>query len=139
MSWNAHLVDDRGHTEGDWNYTHNCNGMANIAAEEAGVDIPIDTTECWALPAKPGGAFGLTHYPTGTGDRLSWWRHLDGMSGPEGASFLDKIIRGLEADPDRFRAKNPENGWGDFDSFLKTLTEMRNAVPEWPTKWSVNG
>jgi hypothetical protein len=29
MSWDATLIDDRGHVEIDINYTYNCNGMAN--------------------------------------------------------------------------------------------------------------
>jgi hypothetical protein len=29
MSWDATLIEDRGHIEIDVNYTHNCNGMAN--------------------------------------------------------------------------------------------------------------
>ena len=123
MSWNAHLTDDRGHNEGYWNYTHNCNGMANAVLDP---DYQQRSTaeEVFRFKDK-------TH--------VSWWKRLDGLSGPEGAALLDRIIRSLEADPERFRAMNPENGWGDYDSFVKLLTEMRDAVPEWPTTWSVNG
>ncbi len=71
--------------------------------------------------------------------RGAWWDLLHGRTGPEGAQLLDRIIKGLAADPERFRAMNPENGWGDYDSLLARLTEMRDAVPEWPTTWSVNG
>lgn len=39
----------------------------------------------------------------------------------------------------RFRAMNPENGWGDYDSFRDVLVEMCRAVPEWPTTWGVWG
>ena len=31
MSWDAFLIDDRGHVEGDWNYTHNINKMVHEA------------------------------------------------------------------------------------------------------------
>lgn len=125
MSWDASLIDDRGHCEGDWNYTHNCNGMANAVLYE-GYDESLSTAE---------EVLGIGHgRPSST-----WWRDLNGMSGPDGAAFLDRIIRGLEADPERFRAMNPENGWGDFDSFLKVLTDMRNRVPEWPSKWETSG
>jgi hypothetical protein len=34
---------------------------------------------------------------------------------------------------------SPSNGWGDYDGFVKVLTSMRDAVPEWPTTWRVNG
>lgn len=68
-----------------------------------------------------------------------WWAQLSGLSGPEGAAFLHGIIKGLEADPERFRAMNPPNGWGDYDSLVAVLTAMRNAVPEWPTTWHASG
>lgn len=70
---------------------------------------------------------------------ITWWKTLDGMSGPEGAAYLHTIIKGLEADPDRFREMNPPNGWGNYDGLLEKLIEMRNAVPEWPTVWSASG
>lgn len=110
MSWDAELIDDRGHVEGSWNYTRNTNRMANSA-----------------LPA------GVL------AERVTWWRLLDGMDGPPGAAFLDQIIRGLEADPEHFRSMNPDNRWGDYDSFLGVLREMRSAVPEWPCAWVVSG
>lgn len=109
MSWDAELTDDRGHTEGEWNYTHNTNRMINHAFADSS----------WA----------------GT----SWWRCLDGMTGSDGAAFLDRIIRSMESDPETFREMNPENGWGDYDSLLVVLREMRAAVPEWPTEWRVSG
>lgn len=121
MSWDAYLTDDRGHTEGEWNYTHNCNGMANAVLDPDYEQRSVGEE-----------VFRFTQH-------ISWWVRLDGLSGSDGAALLDRIIRGLEADADRFRAMNPDNGWGDFDSFVKVLTEMRNAVPEWPTTWSVSG
>lgn len=138
MSWDADLIDDRGHEEGQWNYTHNCNGMANAVLR--------DDPTLWAEVHARSVAWWRRRNRDDVADREddnpeygSWWDALDDMTGPEGAAFLDRIIRGLEADPERFRAMNPDNGWGDFDSFVKVLTEMRNAVPEWPTKWSVSG
>jgi hypothetical protein len=41
-SWTAYLTDDRGHDEGQWNYTHNCNGMANAI-------VPADELRAGAL------------------------------------------------------------------------------------------
>lgn len=125
MSWDATLVDDRGHVEGDWNYTHNCNGMANAAIYDD-YDESLSTAE---------EVLGI-----GRGrPRQTWWKELDGMSGPDGAAFLNKIIVALEADPDRFTKMNPDNGWGDYDSFVARLREMRDRVPEWPTTWEVSG
>jgi hypothetical protein len=109
MSWDATLIDDRGHQEGWWDYTHNTNDMAN----------------------------SVIHPDDDTGQ--SWWRILDGMEGKAGAAFLGRIIEGLEADPDRFRAMNPPNGWGNYDGFLGVLREMRDRVPDWPCVWHTSG
>jgi hypothetical protein len=131
MSWNAYLTDDRGHSDGEWNYTHNCNGMIELALGEG--FRAEDTRVPWwsSLVANS------EKYP-GAG-KGAWWDLLNGKTGPEGAEFLDHIIKGLEADPEKYRAMNPENGWGDYDSLVKVLTEMRNAVPEWPTTWRTSG
>jgi hypothetical protein len=122
MSWDATLVDDRGHVEGDWNYTHNCNDMIAAAMAAAG------------QPTVPmcGGPLGPAIGP-------AWWDRLDQKSGPEGAALLTTIIHQLEADPAHYRAMNPDNGWGDYDSLLAVLREMRNSVPEWPTVWEASG
>lgn len=135
MSWDAHLVDDRGHTEGDWNYTHNTSCMIYAVLADADVELPASTRACSVYDRE---TETWTRHPNGHGT-VAWWEHLDGMTGPEGAAYLDTILRGLEADPDRFRAMNPENGWGNYDDLVKLLTEMRNSVPEWPTTWSASG
>ena len=33
----------------------------------------------------------------------------------------------LESDPERFKALNPENGWGDYDGFVKWLKQYLAA------------
>jgi hypothetical protein len=121
MSWDATLIDDRGHIEIDVNYTHNCNGMANA--------VLYDDYEQQSV-------FDEVFRPT----RLSWWKVLDGMNGEDSVAFLQRIIDGLEADPNRFRAMNPDNDWGSCDQFIALLKKMRDSVPtDWPTAWSVRG
>ena len=69
-----------------------------------------------------------------------WWDSLNGLPGAEGKALLERIITGLEADPERYRAMNPPNGWGDYGTLLKVLREMRGAVPaDEVTVWSVSG
>lgn len=101
MSWSAWLTDDRGHAEGHWNFTHNCNGMVHAVLADAGVVLP-DSTHACSRPIDG----EWRHFPNGYGT-ISWWEHLDGMTGPDGAAFLHLIIRGLTVDPARFRAMNP--------------------------------
>lgn len=122
MSWDAYLYDDRGHEEGWWNYTHNCNRMIAAALEAAGGGKTPPTEGVLGPVIGPG-----------------WWYRLNGATGPEGAAYLSQIIAGLEADPQRYRAMNPTNGWGDYDSLLGVLRQMRDRVPEWPTEWSASG
>lgn len=135
MSWDAHLYDDRGHWEGDWNYTHNCNGMANDALTED--ELTAGSVRWWGRHNR---ADIVAEYESGERSGGSWWACLDRTSGHEGAALLTRIIKTLEAEPDRFRAMNPDNGWGNYDDFLKVLTDMRDRVPEnWPTIWETSG
>lgn len=134
MSWDADLIDDRGHYEGQWNYTHNTNRMMNAALDDTGYERPPNTHAVIALDDDG----EWRNYPNGKGQQ-SWWRILDGMDGPAGAAFLDRIIRQLEADPAKYKAMNPENGWGSYLTLLPVLREMRDRVPEWPCVWRTFG
>lgn len=123
MSWDAELVNaGTGDTIGEWNFTHNTNVMANLVLHP---DTDTSRTVAQEVFAP---------------QNTSWWRLLDGTDGPEGAKLLDRIIDGLRADPARFRQLNPTNGWGDYDSFLTVLVQMREAIPaSGPVSWSVVG
>ena len=110
MSWDVAVhadVDGNPVYLADWNYTHNCNGMAN---EVLGQDGP------------------------------SWYRRLDGLEGAAAAALLHQILFGLNANPQHFRAMNPDNGWGDFDSFRARLEEMAAVAEKFPSsQWSASG
>lgn len=108
MSWDAYLIDDRGHTEGVWNYTYNTTPMVRAAAAAAGIDFD-----------------GFQH-------------SLHGMTGSEGGVVLTALIREMEANPARYEAMNPPNGWGSYEGILETMRSMVAAIPEWPTKWKVH-
>ena len=116
MSWDVGLIDDRGHIEAEWNYTHNTNRMIAAALADLGEQVP-------------------DHFLVGP----TWWDRLNGMSGPDGAKYLHTIAESLGRDPDRFRAMNPENGWGNYDRLLRLLREMAASVPEWPCHWEACG
>lgn len=109
---------------GSWNYTHNTNAMI---AEAVRVTIGAGT------PQATG--------PLGPVIGPAWWKRLDGVSGHLGAAYLASVIEGLESDPERFRAMDPPNGWGSYDTLLEVLREMQRepgAIDE-PTVWRVNG
>lgn len=109
MSWDAWLTDAAGNVVHEANYTHNTNRMIHQALLDAGTSA-AEALWCWGL---------------------------DGRQGPAGAAYLHGILRQLEADPARYEAMNPANGWGDYATLVAVLTEMRDSVPEWPTVWSV--
>lgn len=73
------------------------------------------------------------------GIAFTWYRDMMNCDGPYGAFILDTVIKSLEADPVRFDEMNPENGWGDRESLVKVLTEMRDAVPERLCHWEAWG
>lgn len=109
MSWDAHLYTTCSGKEvpipgtGDWNYTYNTCGMVNRALMNA---------------------YGLEH--------KGWREELNCLSGADGANLLTKIIDELASAPEQYRSMNPPNGWGDYDSLLNQLREMRDAGQDWP-------
>ena len=120
MSWNAYLDTPDGIHVGDWNYTHNTNGMIAAALKAAGHG---DTEQC-------GGPLGPAIGP-------AWWKRLSGMSGRDSVAFLDAIITELTDHPDVYA---PMNGWGTRESLIGVLTEMRDAVPPvTETVWTTSG
>lgn len=132
MGWNAYLVYDDApddfdpwddaQTVGDWSGTHNINAMVALAVETAGLGETAQAT----------GSLGPVIGP-------AWFDHLDGRTGPEGGAFLHAVIGALDADPPRFEALNPANGFGSYADLVPLLRSMRDAVPERPCHWKAHG
>jgi hypothetical protein len=59
---------------------------------------------------------------------------IDGMPGKRSLKKLDKMLKELCVDPDKFQALNPENGWGSYDTFLSFIVNLANLARENP-KW----
>jgi hypothetical protein len=45
---------------------------------------------------------------------------------------LRAAVAAMEADPAKYKAMNPENGWGSYDSLLPALREMLAAFESAP-------
>lgn len=56
---------------------------------------------------------------------------LQGAPCAEVAGVADAAIRRMEADPERFKALNPPNGWGDYDGALRFLRNLRDLCASW--------
>lgn len=53
--------------------------------------------------------------------------HLPDLHGKRAGRAVAEIasaLREMARDPERFRAHNPENGWGDYDGALAFLAEL---------------
>lgn len=44
-----------------------------------------------------------------------WIYHLDGERVADTLPKFQAMVENLEANPEKYRAMNPENGWGDYD------------------------
>jgi len=55
--------------------------------------------------------------------------------GKRAGDIIDELLAGIEkmtADPDRYKAKNPENGWGSYEGALAYLVRLYKACLEYP-------
>ena len=55
-----------------------------------------------------------------------WIYHLDGELVSETLPKFQAMLENLEANPEKYRAMNPENGWGDYD---RLCTLWREILP----------
>jgi hypothetical protein len=60
------------------------------------------------------------------------WRDWDGKPSDEVAVELRRVICEMEADPVKFRALEPSNGWGDYQGCLKWLRTILDDINEMP-------
>lgn len=45
---------------------------------------------------------------------------------------LQAGLSAMEADPERFKKLNPQNGWGDYNGFLMFVSEYLQACRDYP-------
>ena len=59
----------------------------------------------------------------------------EGIEGKRGRELLDDLrvsLATLRADPARFKAMNPPNGWGDYDGLCDVVQRMIEAIEKYP-------
>ena len=59
-------------------------------------------------------------------------RGLDGMTGEEASKHLVVAISKMVSDPDKYKAMNPENGWGCYGGALEFLITIRKSCDDNP-------
>lgn len=51
----------------------------------------------------------------------------DGKPASEAAEICGRILSAFAADPEKFRAMNPANGWGDFEGAREFIRRIQDA------------
>jgi hypothetical protein len=116
MSWDAWLEDDRGHVEGEWNYTHNTNPMVDEAMARAG---------------RQGSWIDVLDGMTGPeGARLLDAIVRELLADPQTFEAMNPR--------NGWGAYRSDSGC-DRTGIVEQLMKMRDSVPEWPTVWHVSG
>jgi hypothetical protein len=59
-----------------------------------------------------------------------WVYHLNGQLVSETLPKFEAMLANLEADPEKYRAMNPSNGWGSYDSLCKKWREILPRAKE---------
>lgn len=59
-------------------------------------------------------------------------KHARGMVAGALVYRLNEAVAAMEADPDKYRAMNPPNEWGDYDGALEFLRNLRGACVHFP-------
>lgn len=62
-----------------------------------------------------------------------WPYEVDGWKAGDLARQLDTAIAQLEREPKRYRAMDPPNGWGSYDTLLPRLREVRDQCRTYPS------
>jgi hypothetical protein len=57
---------------------------------------------------------------------------LEGVLAEEATPLLEQAIIAMEVEEAEMRALNPENGWGDYDSFIGWLYELLADTRRYP-------
>ncbi len=53
---------------------------------------------------------------------------FNGRKAADCLPVLDAAIQKMQADPETYRAMNPPNGWGDYDSLVRALERLAQEL-----------
>lgn len=61
-----------------------------------------------------------------------WLGDLDGQRAGDWVDCLEAAVQNMRANPDTYRAMNPENGWGSYESALDYMQRVLDACRAYP-------
>lgn len=95
----------------------------------------MDDCKCPSSYDAPGGDLNVTYNLTPMFREAGLFPavHSDLYAAPcsEVAGVADAALRRLEADPERFRALNPPNGWGNYEGAVEFVRHLRDLCSSW--------
>jgi hypothetical protein len=112
----------------DANITHNLGKMAAEAGIYEALWRPAEMDPERAARIREQEAAGNYHGPTGA-------YAIEGEAVIHAHDLIEPLRAGLalmESDPERFKAHNPENGWGSYDDFVPWVRKYLEACEEYP-------
>lgn len=77
----------------------------------------------------------LSKMADAAGIYLAMWRPSELREGPRGVDLVEALRAGvaaLRADPEKFEAMNPSNGWGDYDGLLAAAEAYLASCVRYP-------
>lgn len=76
-----------------------------------------------------GNAFNLTYNltPMLLEAGMYPWKQMVGMAAADAGVIWNRVVIELLADPDKYRAMNPANGWGSRGDAIKVLSALVTA------------
>ena len=98
------------------------------------LDVYLDCACCGSTVAEFNATHNLTEMASEAGCYLPLWQAPE--SGITHArQLIDPVhdaVAALRADPVRFTALNPANGWGTYDGFIAALDGLLTACQRYP-------
>lgn len=99
-------------------------------------DIWLETEVDGHKITLPGTSFNYTHNCNRmirSAGFTEWPYSVDGWNAEELEPRLYAATVIMAADPETYRAMNPENGWGDYDSLMDQLGHVMDVCQKFPS------
>lgn len=62
-----------------------------------------------------------------------WPYSVEGWRAGELYERLDEVIANLVANPKKYQAMDPPNGWGSYDTLIPAIREVRDQCQKYPS------
>lgn len=101
-----------------------------------GIKLKLGTCSCSNRSAETVCAVDITY------NLAEMWRaaglpfsdeNIEGMTGKDMGEALEEGLALLQADPERYKAFNPSNGWGTYEGLCDAVKQLLDACKQYPT------